>query len=403
MGTIEKRPAFAEYWSRLENREARQRAEEIDNAPRGRRGGVTIPRDRIRARSPGTFTDPRPRPRIGKHSGLGRWNATWTHRDCREDMRWTRFERDGVATYGIVEDDLVEAVEGTPFGEHRRTGDRHAVTGHHLAAAGHSTHVLLRGPELCRAHTAWQRRSSVTEPGSSEQAGRRATAPRSALIGHRAPIVLPRDATDRVEYEGELACVVGRTAKHLTRDDALDCLLGFTIGNDVSERSWQVEDRTLWRAKNTDTFKPMGPWIETDLDLEAALTRVRVNGRQVIEFQTNRMIFGVVDYLVEITRYITLHPGDVLWMGTEGHADPIRAGDTVDIEITGIGTLSNPVVADPAGNLPKDSRRVNGAEFRIDPPSSCRRLLCSPITNARIRESGTRGCRHDPRPPLQRS
>ena len=91
----------------------------------------------------------------------------------------------------------------------------------------------------------------------------------------------------------------------------------------------------------------MGPWIETDFDLDAAATRVRVNGRQVIEFSTNRMIFGVVDYLVEITKYITLLPGDVMWMGTEGHADPLRAGDTVDIEITGIGTLSNPVVAAP--------------------------------------------------------
>ena len=148
-----------------------------------------------------------------------------------------------------------------------------------------------------------------------------------------------------MEYEGELACVVGRPAKHLTRGNALACLLGFTIGNDVSERSWQAQDRTLWRAKNTDTFKPMGPWIETDFALDAAMTRVQVNGRQVIEFHTNRMIFGVIDYLVEITRYITLHPGDVLWMGTEGHADPIKAGDTVDIEISGIGTLSNPVVA----------------------------------------------------------
>ena len=149
-----------------------------------------------------------------------------------------------------------------------------------------------------------------------------------------------------MEYEGELACVVGRTAKHLTRDDALECLLGFTIGNDVSERSWQAKDRTLWRAKNTDTFKPMGPWIETDFDLDAALTRVRVNGRQVIEFRTGGMIFGVVDYLVEITRSTSrCTPATCLWMGTEGHADPIKAGDTVDIEITGIGTLSNPVVA----------------------------------------------------------
>ena len=154
-----------------------------------------------------------------------------------------------------------------------------------------------------------------------------------------------------MEYEGELACVVDshpRTAKHLTRDDALDCLLGFTIGNDVSERSWQAEDRTLWRAKNADTFKPMGPWIETDFDLDAAVTRVLVNGRQAVEFRTGAMIFGVVDYLVEITRYITLHPGDVLWMGTEGHADPPTSG---------IGARPTPVVH-PAGSPGPLDRRA---------------------------------------------
>ena len=268
-------------------------------------------------------------------------------------MRWARFEHEGAATCGIVEDDAIEAVEGTPFVEYRRTGVRHPLADitwlppvipptFYCVGLNYAEHILmeaqLRGAEPVLPH--------------KPDVGYRA---QSALIGHCAPVVLPPDASDRVEYEGELVCVIGRTAKHLTRDDALACLLGFTIGNDVSERSWQAEDRTLWRAKNTDTFKPMGPWIETGLDLGAALTRVRVNGRQVIEFQTNRMIFGVVDYLVEITRYITLHPGDVLWMGTEGHADPIKAGDTVDIEITGIGTLSNPVVASSPENGPRVS------------------------------------------------
>ena len=262
-------------------------------------------------------------------------------------MRWARFEHDGATTFGTVEDEFIEVVEGTPFGEHRRTGVRRSIDGitwlppvvpptFYCVGLNYADHIVmeakLRGVEPVLP----------AKPDVGDRAP-------SALIGHRAPIVLPPDVTERVEYEGELACVVGRTAKHLTRDDALSCLLGFTIGNDVSERSWQAQDRTLWRAKNTDTFKPMGPWIETDFDLDAAMTRVRVNGRQAIEFHTSRMIFGVVDYLVEITKYITLRPGDVLWMGTEGHADPIKAGDTVDIEITGIGTLSNPVIAESAG------------------------------------------------------
>ena len=258
-------------------------------------------------------------------------------------MRWARFMfLDGPA-YGIVEGSTIEGVDGTPFDGYRRSGIRQYLdTVTWLPPVIPPTFYCV-GLNYAE-HIEMEAKLRGVEPvlPSKPDVGYRAP---SALIGHRAPIVLPPDATDRVEYEGELACVVGRTAKHLTRDDALDCLLGYTIGNDVSERSWQAEDRTLWRAKNTDTFKPMGPWIETRFDLDAAMTRVRVNGRQVIEFPTNRMIFGVIDYLVEITRYITLHPGDVLWMGTEGHADPIGAGDTVDIEITGIGTLSNPVIA----------------------------------------------------------
>ncbi len=138
--------------------------------------------------------------------------------------------------------------------------------------------------------------------------------------------------------------VIGKKAKHLTRENALDCVLGYTIGNDVSERTWQKSDRTLWRAKNTDTFAPMGPWIETDVDLEKLVTKIRVNGRELIQFPTNDMIFGVVDFLVAMTRYLTLVPGDMIWMGTEGATENMKHGDVCEVEITSIGTLRNPVV-----------------------------------------------------------
>ena len=96
--------------------------------------------------------------------------------------------------------------------------------------------------------------------------------------------------------------MIGRKCKHLTRDNALSAVLGFTIGNDVSERTWQKSDRTLWRAKNTDTFKPMGPWIETNVKLDDLVTKVRLNGKELIAFQTNHMVFGVVDFLVAMTQ-----------------------------------------------------------------------------------------------------
>jgi 2-keto-4-pentenoate hydratase/2-oxohepta-3-ene-1,7-dioic acid hydratase in catechol pathway len=163
----------------------------------------------------------------------------------------------------------------------------------------------------------------------------------NALIAHGETIVIPKDATDQVQYEGELVAIIGRRCTGLTRENALSAVMGWTIGNDVSERTWQKGDRTMWRSKNTDTFKPMGPWIETDVDLESLVTRIRLNGRQLIEFHTNHMVFGVVDYLVAMTRYLTLYPGDVIWMGTDGTSPDLKHGDVVEVELTGLGVLRN--------------------------------------------------------------
>jgi len=165
----------------------------------------------------------------------------------------------------------------------------------------------------------------------------------NALIAHGESVVIPRDAT-KVQYEAELAVVIGRRAKHLSEADALSCVFGYTIGNDVSERGWQKSDRTFWRSKNTDTFKPMGPWIETDADLEAMETVVRLNGTETLRFRTNDMLFGIARYISTMTRYLTLHPGDVIWMGTDGASPDLVPGDAVEIDITGIGTLRNPFV-----------------------------------------------------------
>ena len=139
--------------------------------------------------------------------------------------------------------------------------------------------------------------------------------------------------------------MIGKQARNLSQAEALSCVLGYTIGNDVSERAWQRSDRTLWRAKNTDTFKPMGPWIETDVDLDSLETRVRVNGTETSRFRTNDMIFGVARFISTMSRYLTLYPGDIIWMGTDGASPNLQPGDQVEVEITGIGVLTNPFVA----------------------------------------------------------
>ena len=259
-------------------------------------------------------------------------------------MRWIRYAYGGTTGYGILEGDRVEEVSGTPFGEHRRTGHRFPLSAVRLRVPLEPLTFYAAGVNY-EAHVREAAALLGREPDIPQKAdiGYRAN---NALIAHGEPIIIPADATERVQYEGELVAVIGRRAKRVSEDEALDCVLGYTVGNDVSERTWQANDRTLWRAKNTDTFKPMGPWIETDADLDGMETTVRLNGETVSQFPTNGMIFGVAHYISEMSKYLTLHPGDMIWMGTDGATQNMAPGDTVDVEISGVGTLSNPVVAE---------------------------------------------------------
>ncbi len=257
-------------------------------------------------------------------------------------MRWARFEKNGQPCYAVIEGDTVIPVRGSPFDAWERTPERLKLADVKLlvpvvpatfyaAGMNYAQHVMEVAEKLGRK----------PDLPPNADAGYRTV---NALIADGENIVIPADATDLVQYEGELVVVIGRKCKHLTRENALSAVLGYTIGNDVSERTWQKSDRTLWRAKNTDTFKPMGPWIETDVTLEDLRTTVRLNGEEKITFETNKMIHGVVDFLVAMTTVLTLYPGDVLWMGTEGATANMKHGDICEISISGIGTLRNPVV-----------------------------------------------------------
>ena len=257
-------------------------------------------------------------------------------------MRWIRYEANRTPVYGIVEDEEVTEVRGDPFAGYERTTDHRPLSSVKLLVPV-EPRTFYCAVLNYREHFIEAARKRGQEPKlpKSPDIGYRAN---NALVAHGEPIVIPPDATEHVQYEAELVAVFGRKAKHLSESESLSCVLGWTIGNDVSERAWQAADRTSWRAKNTDTFKPMGPWVETDFDLDAAQTIVRVNGEEKIRFKTNSTIFGHATVISRISQYMTLYPGDVVWMGTEGAPEDIKHGDRVDIEITGIGTLSNPVV-----------------------------------------------------------
>ena len=168
-----------------------------------------------------------------------------------------------------------------------------------------------------RAHIEWANREHGGNYKVPAQADIGYRSPSAFILGGEA-IVMPKDSTGPVEFEGELVAVIGRRARHLTEANALDCVAGYTLGNDVSERAWQKSDRTLWRAKNSDTFKPMGPVIVSGIDPMAQTIEVRINGRMVSSYSTAGMIFSVAHFLARMSRYLTLHPGDVVWFGCDG-------------------------------------------------------------------------------------
>ena len=222
-------------------------------------------------------------------------------------MRWARFDQNGTPTYGVVEGDEIIPVRGSPFDMWERTAARLKLSDVKLLVPVEPPTFYAAGLNYAEhVREAAEKLGLKVALPTQADAGYRAN---NALIAHGEDIVIPKDATEQVQYEGELVAVIGRKCKHLTRDNALSAVLGYTIGNDVSERTWQKSDRTLWRAKNTDTFKPMGPWIETNVKLDDLVTKVRLNGKELIAFQTNHMVFGVVDFLVAMTRYLTLYPG----------------------------------------------------------------------------------------------
>jgi 2-keto-4-pentenoate hydratase/2-oxohepta-3-ene-1,7-dioic acid hydratase in catechol pathway len=169
----------------------------------------------------------------------------------------------------------------------------------------------------------------------------------STIIGPGQNIVLPpASVSTHVEHEAELAIVIGKPARHVSAADADDYILGYTCANDVSARDLQRADPHPTRGKGFDTFCPVGPWIDTDLDPATGIRlRCRVNGVLRQDGSTADMTYGIPFLIEYLTGFATLNPGDLVLTGSPGGTEPICAGDRVDVEIEGIGTLSNGVVS----------------------------------------------------------
>jgi 2-keto-4-pentenoate hydratase/2-oxohepta-3-ene-1,7-dioic acid hydratase in catechol pathway len=247
-------------------------------------------------------------------------------------VKWGRIDAGGAAVRVSVENGELRAADGA----------RYPLSGARLLPPVVPGNFYAAGLNF-HAHIDWTNAHHGTTYNVPAQAdiGYRSN---NALVGSGADIVIPADSTGPVEFEGELVAVIGKQGRNLSEADALDCVAGYTLGNDVSERTWQRNDRTLWRAKNSDTFKPMGPFVVDGIDPMAQDIEVRINGRTVSRYNTRGMIFGVAHYISRMSRYLTLCAGDVIWFGCDGPTVPaLRPGDLVEVANDAIGVLANRV------------------------------------------------------------
>lgn len=248
--------------------------------------------------------------------------------------QYVRYRRGNATSYGILEGDTIRELRGGLF-DGSPGSARHKLSDVKLLYPCDPRQVLAVGLNY-RSHL------GKREPPKRPEIFYK---PLSSLQNPGDPIVIPPDAKN-VHYEGELVIVMGKPAHALSLDQARDAIFGVTCGNDVSERDWQNgpdKDLQWWRAKGADTFGPFGPSIARGIDYSRLLLTTRLNGEVVQKQLTSDLLFDCPTIVSFVSKYVRLHPGDVIFTGTPGSTKPMKPGDKVEVEIEGIGVLRNPV------------------------------------------------------------
>src|SRR3954471_6534909 len=249
-------------------------------------------------------------------------------------MRIARFSHDGDVAFGVVEGDDVAELAGHPFGPVAFTGNRWPLTAVRLLAPVLPSKVVAIGKNY--AEHATEMGGDVPEQPLIF------LKPSTAVAGPGDEIAYPASSR-RVDYEGELAVVIGRLCRDVPVERAPEVILGFTCGNDVTARDQQKADGQWSRAKGYDTFCPLGPWIETELRAADVAVETRVNGELRQSGRTSQFVHDIPTLVSYITSAMTLLPGDVILTGTPAGVGPLEVGDEVAVTVEGIGTLRNPV------------------------------------------------------------
>lgn len=244
--------------------------------------------------------------------------------------KFIRYSQAGTTSYGILEGDTIQELRHSYFVGSEPSGRTHKLSAVKLLSPCEPSKVVAVGLNY---------KSHLEGDPAPVQPGIFLKLP-TCVIGPEENIVFPPGAED-VHYEGEMVLVIGKTASRVSKTDAANYIFGVTCGNDVSERQWQEKDMQWFRGKACDTFGPLGPAIVNGLNYNDLLLQTRLNGEVRQKQRTSDLLFDVSTIVSYVSQFITLFPGDVIFTGTPGSTKAMKSGDTIEIELEGVGVLRN--------------------------------------------------------------
>ncbi|WUH96979.1 fumarylacetoacetate hydrolase family protein [Spirillospora sp. NBC_00431] len=253
-------------------------------------------------------------------------------------MRIARFSTDEGMSFGVVEENTVAAIAAHPFGDLTFTGQSLPLADVRLLAPILPSKVIAIGKNYA---------GHVREMGGAVPPAEPVvfSKPSTAVIGPGEAVAYPQKLSERVDFEGELAVVIGRMCREVPASRAAEVILGYTCANDVTARDLQTKDGQWTRAKGFDTFCPIGPWIETEADPADLAITTTVNGEVRQDARTSLLLHGVPALVEYVSQVMTLLPGDVILTGTPAGVGPLEIGDEVTVTVENVGSLTNRVIA----------------------------------------------------------
>jgi 2-keto-4-pentenoate hydratase/2-oxohepta-3-ene-1,7-dioic acid hydratase in catechol pathway len=284
--------------------------------------------------------------------------------------KFCRFQAGEKIAYGVVHGESIVELDGDLFGKWKETDKTHRLDSVKLLAPCRPTQVFaMAGNYKSHLHVTQTVHTittvtklttdkngetkvdskTTTDTSKSDEIPKKFQIPQVFLKGPTCitstgtDIVIPPGTND-VHYEAEMVVVIGKKAKDVSEADALKYVLGVTAGNDVSARDWQKSDVQWWRAKGSDTFGPIGPYIVSGVNYDNLQIQLRLNGKKLQDCNTKEMIHNVAKQVSFISKQVTLMPGDVIFTGTSGTTSAMKPGDVVEVEIESVGILKNNVV-----------------------------------------------------------